>query len=228
MSNMGLSDLVIAGALPEDLTEARKMACWATPLLESCRVVPTLSEATADCTMVIGATARSGLYRQHAKTPREWASTIIKSAKTGKVALLFGPEDNGLSNTEIGFCSHLVHIPSSTEYSSLNLAHAVMICAYELFLIGKKFEPLNEKSPIATCHLKERMFGLWETALKAIGFMTSDKTQHVMLGIRRIFSRNNLTENDVRILMGIAQQAKWCATELEKQKENGLTKNKKL
>ena len=216
MSNTGLSDLVIAGAISHDMNEARKMACWAHGILESRREVLTLTEALADCTMVFGATARPGLYRMHAKTPRQLAPVILKAASSGKVALVFGPEDNGLSNDELALCSQLIQIPSCQSYRSLNLSHAVMICAYELYTASMRFEPIYEKSPDATSRLKERMFAMWEQALLDIGFMKQDKAMHMMLGLRRIFSRGQLTEDDVRILMGIARQAKWCAGELDK------------
>ncbi len=216
---MGLSDLVIAGSMPTDLNEARKMACWAVRILESMRVVPTLVEALADCTLIVGATSREGLYRQHAKTPREWATAILEASQSGKTALLFGPEDNGLNNEELALCSHLIRIPSSPEYHSLNLSQAVMICVYEIYTASGHFTPVQEKSLDATTHLKERMFAMWEQALLDIGFMKDDKAQHMMLGLRRIFSRGRLTEDDASILMGIARQAKWCARQLESERK---------
>jgi len=213
MANMKLSDLVLAGADKSiDLQEARKMACWAGSILEGRKDVATLADAVADCSVVMGATARLGLYRQHSKTPREWSTRILEAAQTGKVALVFGPEDNGLNNAELESCTHLIQIPSSDSYRSLNLSHAVMICAYEIFVASGQFEPVQEKSPEATSAMKERMFVMWEQALLDIGFMENDKAQHMMLGVRRIFSRGQLSEDDVRILMGIARQARWCAT----------------
>jgi len=222
MSNMGLSDLAVAGSTVADMNEARKMACWAHHILKSRRETQTLVEAVSDCTLVMGATARQGLYRQHAKTPREWIPTILETAKTGKVALLFGPEDNGLNNDELALCSQLIEIPSCPEYRSLNLSHAVMICAYEIYTASGCFEPKQEKSPEATSILKERMFAMWEQTLLDIGFMKDDKAKHMMLGVRRIFSRGQLTQDDVRILMGIARQATWCAREMRKQAAHGL------
>lgn len=214
MANMGLSDLALAGALPAiDLQEARKMACWAGAILDKRKDCATLADAVGDCSVVMGTTVRLGLYRQHSKTPREWSPRILEAAQTGKVALVFGPEDNGLSNEELALCTNLIQIPSSEQYRSLNLAQAVMICAYELFLAGGRFEPLPEKSPEAASAIKERMFAMWEQALLEIGFMEDDKARHMMLGVRRIFSRGKLTEDDVRILMGIARQTRWCAAQ---------------
>jgi TrmH family RNA methyltransferase len=214
MANMGLSDLALAGANPAlDFQEARKMACWAGTILEQRRNCATLAEAVADCTVVMGTTVRQGLYRQHVRPPREWAPHILAAAQSGKVALVFGPEDNGLSNEELEACTNLIQIPSSEKYRSLNVAQAVMICVYELFVASGCFEPAPEKSPEATAAMKERMFVMWEQALLEIGFMQPDKARHMMLGVRRIFSRSRLTEDDVRILMGIARQTRWCAAQ---------------
>lgn len=211
MANMGISDLVIAGAGEFDPLEARKMACSANNILESCRRVATLPEALADCALVFGATARKGLYRQHTRSPRDWAQGILEAAHSGRVALLFGPEDDGLSNEELAQCHHLIRIPSTAAYTSLNLSQAVMICMYELYIASGTFEPLPEKSPLAESGMKERMFAMWEQILLEIGFMEPAKAQHMMLGVRRIFSRGALSEDDVRILMGIARQTGWNA-----------------
>lgn len=216
MANMGLSDLVLAGAGTFDPQEARKMACWATDILESCRRVNTLAEALADCALVFGTTSRVGLYRQHTRPPRDWAASILGTAHVGRVALLFGPEDDGLSNEELAQCHHLIRIPSSPAYTSLNLAQAVMICIYELYTASNTFEPLPEKSPLAASSMKERMFAMWEQVLLEIGFMEPAKAQHMMLGLRRVFARGAQSEDDVRILMGIARQTSWYAGQQQK------------
>lgn len=212
MANMGLVDLALAGATADlDLQEARKMACGAGAILARRHDAPSLAEAISDCSMVLGATARLGLYRQHARAPRAWVARILAAAHHDKVALVFGPEDNGLSNAELELCTNLIQIPSANSYRSLNLSQAVIICAYEIFIASGVFEPAREKSVAASAATKERMFAMWEQALLAIGFMSADKAQHMMLGVRRIFSREGLTEDDVRILMGIARQTLWCA-----------------
>ncbi len=211
MANMGLSDLVLSSAGAFDPLEARKMACWATDILESCRRVATLPEALADCAIVFGATARTGLYRQHTRSPRDWAPAILATAHAGRVALLFGPEDDGLSNEELAQCQHLIRIPSTPAYPSLNLAQAAMICMYELYAASGAFEPLPEKSPLAENRMKERMCAMWEQVLLEIGFMEPAKAQHMMLGVRRVFARGAQSEDDVRILMGIARQTSWYA-----------------
>lgn len=214
MANMGLSDLALVNpAANVNWDEARKMACAAQDILDSRRTATTIGEAVSDCVLVAGTTARQGLYRAHAATPREIAPELLRAAKCGKVAVMFGTEDNGLDNDDLQSCDRLIQIPSSSAYRSLNLSHAVMVCAYELFAAGGVFEPLAEKSPDACSAMKEQMLSMWNEALLRIGFMAPDKARHMMLGVRRIFSRGRLTEDDCRILMGIARQTLWCASQ---------------
>jgi tRNA/rRNA methyltransferase len=211
MANMGLSDLAIAEPRPLNTDEARMMACHATAILESRTEFATMADAVADCGAVIGTTARTGLYRSHARTPREWAPKALEVARDGKAALVFGREDNGLTNDELALCTQIIQIPTTEEFSSLNVAQAVMVCCYELFVAGGEYEGPQEKSEEAPSHLRERMFALWRETLLDIGFMKQDKADHMMMGLRRILSRGTLSEDDVRILMGIARQARWAA-----------------
>ena len=210
MANMGLRDLVlVAPARNLNLTEARMMAVAADAILESRREVATLEEAVGDCGLVMGTTVRPGLYRQHVKTPREWAPSILASAAASRVALVFGREDRGLTNEELAICTNLIQIPSSPEYPSLNLAQAVLVCCYELFTASGTYAPVVEKSPECPTKTREHMFRMWRDMLLAIGFMNTQQADHMMLGIRRIFSRAPLTTDDVNILMGIARQMEW-------------------
>lgn len=221
MKNMGLSRLCLVdpnGAL--DWAEADKLALYATDILQARQTYPTLAEAVADCGLVAGTSARVGFYRDHARTPRDWAPVLLQAAVSNQVALVFGREDKGLTNEELALCTQIIQIPSSQEYLSLNLAQAVMICCYELFVASGTFLPSSEKSVEAPSRMRERMFEAWEKALLANGFMTPEKGGHMMMGIRRIFSRGTLTDADVRILIGMAQQALW--SENQRRKQAGL------
>ncbi len=222
MKNMGLSRLVIAapsGAL--DMEEARKMAMHADDVFMKRKEFPTLREAVADCGLVIGTTARIGLYREHAQTPREFAPRLLAVSEKAKVALVFGPEDNGLSNDDLMLCTHMMRIPSSEKYSSLNLSQAVMVCCYELYVMSGLWEPVVEKSPEAPSVMRERMYDLWRAALLSIGFMKEDKADHMMFGLKRALGRGTLTVNDIRILTGMARQTRWAGDELKKTKAKG-------
>ncbi|NQU38498.1 MAG: RNA methyltransferase [Lentisphaerae bacterium] len=224
MSNTGITDLVIADPRPLNMLEARMMACHADPILQARQTSDTLAEAVADCGLVIGTSARRGLYRQHAQTPREWTPTILEACATGKVALVFGREDKGLSNEELALCTHIVQIPTTDESMSINLAQAVMICCYELFVASGSYESPEEKSGEAPSELRERMFGLWREMMLDVGFMEPDKADHMMMGLRRILGRGVHTLDDVKIMMGIARQAQWASGASEKRQEGGRRK----
>jgi tRNA/rRNA methyltransferase len=211
MANMGLRDLcLVAPRIVDGWEEGQRLACHALDLLDGRREVATLDEAVADCVAVAGTTARLGLYRQHVRTPRESAPELAKLATTGTVALVFGREDKGLCNEEIGVCTHLIRIPSANEYVSINLAQAVMLCCYELFLVRGTYEPPQEKSVAATAGHRLQMMKMWRQLLLEIGFMKPDKADHMMQGVQRVFSRGAVTEDDVNILMGMARQADWA------------------
>ncbi len=218
MANSGLRHLVLVNPPVLDMGEARQMACHALHVLEGRRECPTLAEAVADCVLTVGTSARDGLYRQHARTPREWAPVIMDAATQGPVALVFGREDKGLSNDELAICNRIIQIPTSADCPSLNLSQAVLICCYELFVLAGIYQPPEEKSPLATSELRERMFEIWRELLLDTGFMKEEKADHMMLGIRRLMGRGAQTEDDVRILMGIARQCAWAM-------KNGATMN---
>ena len=211
MMNFGFSRLVLVAPREGwDQDEARKYALGTVSILEQRTEAATLDEAVADCVAVTGTTARRGLYRSQAAAPRDWAPEFLARADLGPAALVFGPEDKGLTTDELARCTHQVMIPTSEAYPSMNLSHAVNLLLYELSTAAGGFDLPEEPSPEATVELRERMFAAWEETLRDIGFFGDDKARHMMLGLRRILTRGRLTENDVKILMGIARQARWA------------------
>lgn len=210
MRNMGVSDLALVAPGELDWREAEKMACHAGGVLSARREFATLEEAVADCVAVAGTTARRGLYRQHARTPRDLAPELAALSDRGSVALVFGREDKGLLNGEVAGCTHLAQIPAHDGYVSLNLAQAVLLFCYELFLVQGSYAPVQEKSDLAPAGLREQMARLWRQLLLDIGFMEPAKADHMMAGVRRIGSRGARTTDDVKILLGIARQADWA------------------
>ncbi len=211
MANAGMVDLALVNPKRQDMNEARMMAVHATDILEDRTEYATLAEAVADCGAVMGTSCRGGLYRAHARTPRGWAPKALEVAETGKVALVFGREDKGLSNEELALSTQIITIPTTEEYKSLNLAQAVMVCCYEVFVAAEEFVPPEEKSVEAPSEVRERMFEIWKQTLFDIGFFKEDKSRHMMMGLRRVLSRGPLTTDDARIMMGIAKQAQWAA-----------------
>lgn len=212
MNNNGISDLAIVNPRPEtDWSEAEKLACNARPQLETRREFTSLRAAVADCTVVAGTSARTGFYRDTAYAPRDFAPIALESAKDHKVALVFGREDKGLFNEELAVCTHILQIPSSELYRSLNLSHAVYVCCYELFCAAGLFQSAEEKAEEADSELRERMFAMWREMMVETDFVHDQKLDHMMMGLRRIFNRGKLTVPDCKILMGLAKQSIWVA-----------------
>jgi len=219
MMNMGITDLALVAPRKElDWEDASRRACHAKELLEQRKIFQTLEEAVADCTVVAGTSARTGLYRDHGGLPREIAPVIMDSATHHKAALVFGREDKGLFNEELAICTHIINIPSSEICRSLNLSHAVMICCYELFLLagGPSYQPPRERSSEANGAMRERLYTDWSQMMLETGFCEPEKLNHMMLGLRRIFGRGKLTDNDVKILLGIARQTRWVTRQWRK------------
>ncbi|MBI2360889.1 MAG: RNA methyltransferase, partial [Deltaproteobacteria bacterium] len=144
MKNMGFNDLALVGGGRTQSFWARAMAVHAADMLKNIRRFATLREAVADCALVVGTTRRGGLYRSHSRSPREVAPELLAEAQTGKAALVFGPEDHGLSNRDLKHCQWLITIPAHPGYPSLNVAQAVMICLYELYVAARENPPRSE------------------------------------------------------------------------------------
>ena len=219
INNNDITDLAIVNPRPDtDWEDARKLSCNAKAQLEARKEYSTLAEAVADCTVVAGTSARTGFYRDTAHTPRAFAPIALESARDHKVALVFGREDKGLFNEELALCTHIIQIPSSELYTSLNLSHAVSICCYELFSASGRFEPSEEKAEEADSELRERMFSAWREMMIQTEFTHDQKLEHMMMGLRRIFARGKLTVPDVKILMGLAKQSIWVSNQWKKEK----------
>ena len=135
----------------------------------------------------------------------------MKAAGDARIALVFGREDKGLFNEEIGMCTHLIRIPTAPAYISLNLAQSVMVCCYELFIALGDYEAPQEKSVIAPAGHRIKLMEMWRHMLLRIGYMEPDKADHMMQGFQRIFTRGAVTEDDIHMLMGVARQAEWAA-----------------
>jgi tRNA/rRNA methyltransferase len=219
MMNMGITDLAVINPHERhDWEEARRLSCHADTLLDARKTFKTLEEAVADCSVVAGTSARTGMYRDHAGLPREIAPIVLDSAAHHKTALVFGREDTGLTNDELAICTHIINIPSSEIYQSLNLSHAVMVCCYEIYLHANdpSYSPPSERTDEATGQMRDLLFDSWSNMMLESGFCEPEKLTHMMLGLRRIFTRGKLTDNDVKILLGIARQNRWVAGELKK------------
>lgn len=209
LKNMALERLVLvapAAALDE---EARRMAAGAGDLLERAEIYRSLEEAIVDSNYVIGTTARRGLLRGLALPPRDFARKIISLSERNEISILFGPEDRGLSNREIALCQQLITIPANPRFNSLNLAQAVLLVCYELYLAAA--EPAAPSLRLASLRQLEPMYQHLKEALLEIGFLDPNNPERIMYAIRRFLGRAGLEERDVRIIRGISRQIKWLA-----------------
>ena len=208
MKNMGQTELAIVGKARTRSFWARAMAVHGRDILGNVKCYDTIREAIADCALVVGTTCRSGLYRKHSQTPRELAGEIITTANTSKVALIFGPEDHGLSNKDLEHCQLLITIPTHPDYQSLNVAQAAVICLYELYLaaLGPVEVGGIQRAPAENI---ERLFDRMRAVLLKIGFLDSENPEHMLLAFRRILGRAGLEDKDVRIFTGLFRQMEW-------------------
>ncbi len=204
MKNMGVTDLALVRPryFPHDEAVAR--ASGAEDILENAAVVPKLEDALQDCVYVVGASARSRTIDWPCLNPRDCAAKLHRESSHGVVAAVFGPESSGLSNADLDRCDTLLTIPTSPEFSSLNLAMAVQVLTYEL-LAAQSDTPVeyDAESPPATGEELERFYGHLEQVLKELHFLDPDNPRHLMRRLRRLFIRARLDKNEVNILRGI-------------------------
>lgn len=205
MKNMGLRELHLVRPREFPHPEAVARASGADDLLEAAVVHDELHTAISDCGLVIGTSARSRHIPFVPVEPRECAELLVRKASDGNpVALLFGTERTGLTNDELRLCGHLVTIPTSDTYASLNIAMAVQILAYEVFLAARGERPEAPRDePLASQQDMERFYQHLEQVLAGTNFRDHTSSGHLMARVRRIFNRNQIDRNEMRILRGI-------------------------
>jgi tRNA/rRNA methyltransferase len=212
MKNVGLTKLALVDpAAPPVHPDARVMAVRAHDVLDNALIFSRLTDAITDCTWVIGTTRRRGKGREGVIDPRQTAAEIAGIAQQNKVAVVFGPEDRGLTNRDLDLCQRLVTIPSHEEYGSLNLAQAVMVMCYEIYLATHQQGAASRTRRLATSKELEGMYYHMEETFLRIGFLDQNNPKRMMAVLRRIFSRARLNPREVKILRGICRQAHWYA-----------------
>ncbi|MFZ0890257.1 MAG: RNA methyltransferase [Candidatus Binataceae bacterium] len=212
LRNMGFADLRIVEPQARITRAASAMAVHGRDVLERARVFDDLPAAIADCALAIGTTSRSGLYRSGARPIREIAPELIRESRANRIAILFGPEDFGLTNRELKLCNRLATIPAASDYASLNLAQAVMVVAYELAIAaGAATEPAKPPLELASPTAVDAMFSRMAGALIAIGFVPADNPDHIMFALRGMLGRSGVTPRELDILNGLVSQIRWFA-----------------
>jgi tRNA (cytidine32/uridine32-2'-O)-methyltransferase len=205
MKNMALDRLWLVSPASFPSAEASARASGAADLLHSAKVCTTLAEALEGCGFVVGASARQRSLAWPTRTPRECAGKIVEEAASGEVAVVFGRENSGLRNDELQRCHAHVQIPTNPGYSSLNLAMAVQVIAYEIMMAraGSSVPTRCRETPLATAEDIELFFQHLERVLVGVQFLDPSNPRHLMMRLRRMFARAELDRNEVAILRGI-------------------------
>lgn len=213
MKVMGLSDLVLVSPKIFPHADASARASGADDVLARTCVVDSLAEAIADCRWVVGTSARSRSLTLPVVDARETGLASWQRSANGTVAIVFGRENSGLTNEELEQCQALLHIPVNPAYSSLNVAAAIQVVAYEIRMAamhtGEAEAPTTRDAIDGEWASQERIEGYFahlEQVLIQIGFLNPAQPRYLMRRLRRLYSRSGLAEDEVNILRGIVSQ----------------------
>jgi TrmH family RNA methyltransferase len=212
MKNMGLVQLVLVDPQDFPSADADARASGASDILQAAQVVGTLEEALIGCRLVLGTSARDRHIPWPMLEPRECGVAACEQTQQGaQVALVFGREYAGLTNEELQRCHFHVHIPSDPAFSSLNLAAAVQVLAYEVRMawLAAQEQPAKpvpvveqDEEPVTADEL-ESFYRHLEQALVEIRFLDPDKPRHLMSRLRRLYGRSAVNKLEMNILRGI-------------------------
>lgn len=205
MMNMGLPRLRLVQPAEFDAWRIAGIAHRSEEMLERAEIFETLDEAVGDCSLVVGTTARARTAQRNYGHPREWAPRILAHTREGKVAIVFGREDKGLSNDALDRCDGAIVIPTDPEYWSLNLAQASLLIGYEIFLASREESSIplpqgKRTAGPATREELEEMFEALRRALEAVDFFKSRPPETVMRTFRTLFSRAGLDWHEARLV----------------------------
>ncbi|HWF66689.1 MAG TPA: TrmJ/YjtD family RNA methyltransferase [Acidobacteriaceae bacterium] len=213
MCNFGFRHLRVVNPYEASFREARS-AVGAASILTNAGKFETVTDAIADCTLVVGTTALGDRQPQHLlNTLAEGAAIIAQELHNAnptmhRVAILFGSEKVGLSNDDLSRCHWLMHIPTREEQPSMNLGQAVAVCLYELIRSENVPATFKEKIPASASEL-ERMTSLLLETLRASTYLNADPSNEKQMEIRRLVRRLDVSSEDSATLLGMLRQTLW-------------------
>ena len=220
---MGITNLIVVEPLNYDKTKILRMATHATAdAVDRIKIFDNLKEALSPFSYIVGTTARMGKHRQNFFTPSDIAEKIISLSPNNRIALLFGPEDRGLTNEDLQFCHSFVNIPTA-DFSSINLAQAVMVICHEIFSAQKQTHDAFMPK-LANRHELDGMYDQLTEILTRISFLNPQNPDYWMNNIRSFFSRLQLRAKEVKIIRGICRQINWYG---EKRLRDGIEQGRK-
>ena len=208
IKTMGLSklDLVCPKEFPSNEATYRSKA--AKDILEKASIHETLFESVKGCEMVIGTSARNRKVPWPVLNPKNASKEINKAVKNNsKVAIVFGREDRGLTNEELGLCNLHIHIPTNEDYSSLNLAQAVQIVTYEIRMNFLESESLKNDQEwdveLASAEQTERLIEHMDELMKEVEFYDTENPRKLLIRVRRFFKRSGIDVMETNIFRGL-------------------------
>lgn len=208
MSNFGFLHLRVVNPYEAAFREARS-AVGASAVLSSAEEFSSVAQAVADCTLVVGTTSVGRRELQHTVRPLEIGARMIrKRLRSSRVALLFGSEKVGLSNSDLSHCHWLLRIPTREEHRSMNLGQAVAICLYELARNSRAASPA-EKQPPAAAGEVERITAVLLDALLSSGYLKPRSAAPTEEKLRRLVRRLHLSASDADLWLGMLRQILW-------------------
>jgi tRNA (cytidine32/uridine32-2'-O)-methyltransferase len=205
MKNMGIHDMRLVNPQKFPHAEAKARASGAEDVLENAAIFERLEDAITDCVYVAGASARSRSIDWPLLDAKDAAAKIAVECDRGMVAVVFGPEQSGLCNSDLDRCNTLLTIPTDPNFSSLNLGMAVQVVTYEIrsALITDKMPEYVSDEPAATSDDMEHFYVHLEQVLTASLFLDPENPRNLMRRLRRLFSRVRPDRNELNILRGI-------------------------
>lgn len=208
MKNMGLNELYLVNPATTPSHElAIAMASGAKDILDRAIVVTDLATALAGCTWVVGTSARDRTIPWPKLTPRAFANQVMQRSSRSPIAILFGRERIGLLNEELHYCHYHLSIPSCPDYSSLNLAQAVQIVAYELYVASLAVQGMKSdiamEDMLAPAEDVIRFYQHLEMILEKLDFLKPEAPRQLMTRLKRLFQRAQLETMELNILRGI-------------------------
>ncbi len=207
MTNCGFKDLRLISPRAELNKEAYQLAVIGAEILDDAIISDDLARETRDCALVVGTTRRKGGLRRNFLSPEEAADMIRSSIAVNKVAIVFGAEDNGISNEDLELCHWIVSMHTGSEQESFNLSHSVALVLYLInrAVVSHKGGPRKLARAADLEHMFEDM-GLF---LLEIGFIHERDPKRMVSTLKHIFHRSGLSDRDVKIIRGIMRQARW-------------------
>lgn len=209
MKTMGLGSLVLVAPKCYPGAEAKALASGADDVLGAMRIVDTLADALADCVFAVAASARPRDISPEVLDARRAAERLVMTGAGGPVALVFGNETSGLSSDDVRRCGAVAHIPANPDYSSLNLAAAVQVFAYELRMAVESGVPgPGGNQDVPATHVEiEQLIAHAEKTLADLGFFDPANPKRLLPRLRRLAGKARLEREEINILRGMLAAA---------------------